>query len=149
MQKIADNWHCANALEHFKQKVIDPHRENIKKGEEYINGGYEKICKEKNKVVDTISEKFISDHLTKAKKRLKEQQLLLTGYETIYVACYTLIQRHEGTINELSSIYVELKENLLWKGEMPSQLMGEQVKIMNNCFESIEKILEPCKLYEK
>ena len=139
---IADNYNCSNCLEHFKQAVIDTLKESIKKGEDYISGGYEKICTERGKTPDL-------KHLEDAKKKLDEKKLLLQEYETLYNAVYIVIRRHESIINELSRIHIGIKEKVLWEGKVPRDMMPTQAEILTEYFESIKKILEPCKLYNK
>lgn len=137
---IADNWECATALEVFKQKIVDPLQERMDKNHVYLfEGGYEKQC-QKNKV------KPDNEYLDRLKVIYDENIVLLRSYIDVYVAAYVLTARHEATINELSRVYVGLRDKVLWKAKMPSKLLPEQQEFMDDYFESIQKILEPCGL---
>ena len=138
--KVADNWECANSLEKFKQKIIDPLQGRMNKNHIFLfEGGYEKQC-EKNKVKPDY------EYIDKLKKLYEENVALLSSYIDIYLATLTLIDRHEATMNELTRVYVNFRDKVLWKDKMPSQLMPEQQEFIDGYFESIQKILEPCNL---
>lgn len=142
-KKVADNYDCANALERFKQKLLDPLKVRADKNHDFIfKGGYEKQCKEKGVDPD---EKV----LTNMKKGYDNLSFQLGEYKAVYDASFKMVQRHEHVINVLAKIHVGLRENIIWKGEMPSQLMKEQQEMMLSYYRDITKILAPCKLDEK
>lgn len=139
---VADNWECADSLEKFKQKIIDPLQGRMDKNHIFLfQGGYEKQC-EKNKVKPDY------EYVDKLKKLYEENVALLSAYVDVYLATLTLIARHEATINELARVYVGFRDKVLWKDKIPSNLMPEQQEFIDEYFESIQKILEPCKLDE-
>ena len=139
-EKVADNYTCANALEHFKQKFLDPLKERAEKNHDFIfNGGYEKQCKEKNVDPDPKVE-------ARMKKSYDELSFTYNECKKVYDASFLLVQRHEHVINELARIRKGLTDNIFWKGEMPSQLMDEQQQMMVGYLRDMNKILATCKL---
>jgi len=141
-EKVADNYMCANALEHFKQRFLDPLKERAKKNHDYIfNGGYDKQCKEKGVEPDP-------KQVEKMKLGYDKLSFELGECKKMYDASFLMVQRHEHVINELARIRLGLTENIFWKGEMPAQLMKEQQDMMVSYLRDINKILATCKLEE-
>jgi len=137
---VADNYTCANALEHFKQKYLDPLKERAEKNHDFIfGGGYDKQCKTKN--VDPDPEVC-----KRMKKSYDELSFTYGECKKVYDASFLMVQRHEHVINELAKIRLGLTENIFYKGDMPAQLMDEQQAMMVGYLRDMNKILATCKL---
>ena len=132
--KVADNWECANAIERFNQLVLDPLKKRADEAFNYTLGKeFEKSPKERKE---------------KIKKRVEELKSELEKLEDVYNAAFQLVQRHEAVIDELSRIFVGVRNKILANGKFPKELFDEQVNIMDEYFNSINEILKPCKLEE-
>ena len=133
----ADNWKCADILEQYKQRYFDPLEKRVKQNYAYIfEGGYEKKCKESG----------VDPDPKVVEKMKKSYDTLFFEYsegKKLHEACFNLVQRHEAMVDELARIHVVIRDNVLWEGEIPSQLMGEQCDMLKGYFESIKQMLEP------
>ena len=139
---VSDNYTCANALEHFKQKFLDPLEKRTTQNHDFIfGGGYDKQCKEKGVEPDP-------KQVEKMKLGYDKLSFELGECKKVYKASFELVQKHEHVINELARIRKGLTDNIFWKGEMPSQLMDEQKDMMVSYLRDMNKILATCKLKE-
>ena len=137
---VADNYECANALEHYKQKFLAPLGERVKKNYEFIfEGGYDKQCKDAG--VDPDPKKVES-----MKKGYDEIFFQYNEGKLLYTAAFKLTQRHEAVIDELARIYKGIQENIVFQGEIPPQLMKEQCDMLKGYYRSMAKILATIKI---
>ena len=139
---VADNYECANKLEHFKQKFLDPLKERLDKNHDFIfKGGYEKQCKEKKVDPDP-------KQIERMKKAYDEKVAILNPCKMMYNAVIKMVMKHEAVVNELVKIHVGIRDNIFWKGEMPPKLMPEQQQMMEEYYRALSKIVATCKLDE-
>jgi len=138
--KQFDNWDCANALERFKQRLIDPLKVRVSQGHDYIiNNTYEKECKTNGITPDP-------KRIEKTKNAHDTNVGLLREYDLLYEAVTILIKRHEHIADEIAGIYIGIKENIIYKDEFPKQLMSEEQLLMQGYWESIIKLVEGLKI---
>ena len=142
-QTIADNYECATALDRYDKLFLDPLQVRMDNAHKMLfEGGYRKECEKKKIKPDPEVEKKMQQFYDENGPRLHEMK-------NFYNAVRVLINRHEGVINELARVYVGIRDKVMWKGEIPAQLMREQQAFLKEYFESIQKILEPCGLDQK
>lgn len=135
----ADNYECIMAIDHFMQGYFNQLQERVKKNYDFIfKGGYEKKCEKEGVKPD---EKVIA----KMKKSYDELFFHYDHSKKLLEACDTLAKRHEGIIDTLAKIYVGLRDNILYEGHVPGELMEEQREFLLGYFNDIKKILEPLK----
>ena len=132
--KVADNWECANALEGFKRVVLDPLKKKVDEAFKYT--------------LDKEFESSPKERQEKIKKRVEELKSELGKLEEVYNSAFQLVQRHESVIDELSRIFIGIRDKILANGKFPKELFDEQVKLMDEYFKSVDEILKPCKLDE-
>ena len=141
-EAVADNMTCAEALERYKQRFLVPLGERVKKSFAFIfEKGYDKQCKEGG----TDPDPEVLARMTKS------YDVIFFQYnegKKMYTSAYNMVNWHEAVIDELASIYVGMRDNILWEGEVLDTLMEEQRVMLKSYFESIKKILEPIKLEE-
>lgn len=130
--KVADNWECANSLERFKQLVLDPLKKKVDDAFKYTTGKeFDDSPKERQE---------------KIKKRFEQLKSELERMDDVYNASFKLVQRHEAVIDELSRIFIGMRNKILANGKFPKELMEAQAELMEEYFQSINEILKPCKL---
>ena len=125
--KVADNYEAARALDQFQRNVMKPLSDRLAKGWDFlIKDGPSLSQKEKKKHQDRFD-------------ALKIQQAQL---ENFYNTTKTLIMRHENMVTELAKIKVGIRENLLWQGLFPKELMVEQMTMMDEYYQMLVTLLK-------
>lgn len=130
--KIADNYECAKALDRFEQIKINALKRRIDTGTKYI-------ASEKFDILIEEKKKKIKGQIGELREELFEMKKM---YDTVRI----LVKRHENIVNELARIYAGIEGRILSKGKFPKELFSDQAKIMDEYYESLKGILEPCKL---
>ena len=125
------------AVTRYKKKFLDSLQKRMDLNHEYIlEGGYEKECKEKNVDPD---QKVIS----KMKIAYDKNSFTLKEGRDFYKADLVLLQAREATISTMIKVYASMRDNIVSDDTFPSQLMEEQVDMMNENFKSLKNIVEP------
>jgi len=125
--KVVDNYEAARALDRFHRTVVKPLTDRVDKGWDYIIKDSPSLPEAEKK---------------KQQSRYDALKLQLDEMENFYNATKTLIMRHENMVNEIARIKVGIRENLLWEGLFPKELMDEQVKFMNEYYQILVTLLK-------
>ena len=129
---MVNDWVCAQQLEIFKQRYLDP-----------MNARYEKA----QKVLDDKGYRWESqEQRKKALDKFDEMEGMLDLHKALYGAMTDLIHQHEALINTLANGYVSWWNMVSNKGRQMPQMMDMQVTEMERIFQTFYDALEPLKL---
>ncbi len=120
---VVDNYQCAKALDRFHKNVFTPLNKRIKKNEEHIIG-------------------LSPENKTKMQPQIDALHIQRDKLEEFEVSVMVLIKRHENLTTHLSKYFYQMREKVVWEGEVPKELMTEQQEILQNMYDFLEKSLK-------
>lgn len=129
--KVVDNYSAAKALDRLKKLFIDPLQERVTKGMDHVTTKDPHPDKEKQKQIEV---------------RLEALRVQLSVMQGIYEDFRVLIHRHEHLTNEVARHYYNMRENIVWKGKIPPELMSEQVEMLSDYYNALGGLLKEIEL---
>ena len=129
---MVNDWACAQQLEIFKQRYLDPMEERYAKAQ--------KIFSDKEHRWESIEQK------QKAKDKFDEMEGYLNLYRALYGATMDLIHQHEALINTMANNYSSWYNIVSNGGKQMPQMMGRQVEELQKIFTNFYEVLKPLNL---
>jgi len=131
-RSMVNDWACAQQLEIFKQRYLDP-----------MEVRYEKA----QKILDNKAHRWESlEQKQKAKDKFDEMDGYLSLYRALYGATMDLIHQHEALVNTMANGYSSWYNVASKKGKQMTEMMSMQANEIERIFQTFYDALGPLKL---
>ena len=131
-KSIVNDWACAQQLEIFKQRYLDP-----------MEARYAKA----KKLLDDPKYRWESAEMKKkAKDKFEEMEGHLDLFRALYGGVSDIIHQHEALINTLANGYSSWYNVVSLKGRQMPEMMSTQATEIERIFQSFYDAMEPLKL---
>ena len=131
-KSMVNDWACAQQLEIFKQRYLDPMEERYAKAKAVFN--------------DPKHRWESPEQKEKAKAKYDEMDGYLNLYRALYGATMDLIHQHEALIDTLANSYASWFNVVSNKGKQMPQMMEGQVDELQKIFTNFYEVLKPLNL---
>jgi len=129
MNKVVNNWKCAEHLTKFKISHIEPLEVEVDKA---------------FKIITDLNYKWSSDEQRVfANKKFNKMNETLRDFKNLFDNVNELILQHEDLVNQMVKWYDLWRNNIALDGKQPRELMSLQAKILNDIFTEIYTCIEP------
>lgn len=129
MEKLANNWEFAKALDVFKAKMIDPQQKRVDDAWAILEDDKYPWTSEEQKKT--------------GEKKFDQYRAWLAYYIEVHKQGMELVKQHEQLTDLVALVYMRWYDKISDNGQQPAEMMNMQAQMLQEIFREIYNVLEP------